>query len=111
MPNVTHAPKKSRADQDLKRLQDGNRRYAVSQSMYSSPIAARVDTKVQERPTTAIIIACSDSAVSPEVIFDQEIGTLRVIEVGGNVLNNLILGSVESYARGVWHAPDHGFRA
>jgi carbonic anhydrase len=43
----------------------------------------------------AVILGCADSRVPPEVIFDQGLGDLFVIRVAGNVLDDMILGSME----------------
>ena len=43
----------------------------------------------------AVILACSDSRVAPEIIFDQGLGDLFVIRVAGNVVDDAVLGSVE----------------
>ena len=42
----------------------------------------------------AIIVACSDSRVSPEILFDQGIGDLFVVRVAGNVVGPLELESI-----------------
>jgi carbonic anhydrase len=43
----------------------------------------------------AIIVGCSDSRVSPEVIFDEGIGDLFVVRVAGNVIGPLELDSID----------------
>lgn len=43
----------------------------------------------------AVVISCSDSRVSPELIFDQGLGDLFVIRTAGNLIGGLELGSVE----------------
>ncbi len=43
----------------------------------------------------AIIVACSDSRVVPELIFSAGIGDLFVIRVAGNVIDSHQLGSIE----------------
>lgn len=51
-----------------------------------------------EQKPKAIIIGCSDSRVSPEIIFDQGIGDLFVIRVAGNLIEGAghsISGSIE----------------
>lgn len=51
-----------------------------------------------EQKPKAIIIGCSDSRVSPEIVFDQGIGDLFVIRIAGNIIENTghpILGSIE----------------
>ena len=48
------------------------------------------------------MVACSDSRVIPEQIFDAQLGELFVIRVAGNVLDRHQLGSIE-YAAGHLH--------
>src|ERR1035437_3616888 len=44
----------------------------------------------------AIILGCSDSRVSPEIVFDQGIGDLFVVRVAGNTaMDPILLGSIE----------------
>lgn len=43
----------------------------------------------------AVVVCCSDSRVSPELIFDQGIGDLFVIRTAGNMIGSLELGSIE----------------
>ena len=43
----------------------------------------------------AIVLGCSDSRVSPEILFDQGIGDLFVVRVAGNVFDLPQLASVE----------------
>jgi carbonic anhydrase len=43
----------------------------------------------------AIILACADSRVPPELIFDESLGRLFTIRVAGNVADPVVLGSIE----------------
>lgn len=43
----------------------------------------------------AAVLACADSRVPPEVLFDQGLGDLFVVRVAGNILNDQLLGSLE----------------
>ena len=55
----------------------------------------------------AAIIACSDSRVPPEILFDQGVGDLFVIRVAGNVIADsgaVVKGSIE-YAVAVLNVP------
>jgi carbonic anhydrase len=52
----------------------------------------------------AIVVNCSDSRVAPEIIFDQGLGSLFVIRVAGNVVDPVVLGSIE-YAAEHLHTP------
>ena len=43
----------------------------------------------------ATVLSCSDSRVSPELVFDQSFGDLFVIRSAGHCLDEAILGSLE----------------
>ena len=43
----------------------------------------------------AIILCCSDSRVSPEILFDQRLGDIFVIRNAGNIVDDAVLGSIE----------------
>jgi carbonic anhydrase len=50
------------------------------------------------RPPLAVVVACADSRVAPEIIFDQGVGDLFVVRVAGNIVANagpLVKGSIE----------------
>jgi carbonic anhydrase len=73
---------------------DGNARYAagtLNERDFSSGRAARV----QGQYPIAQILSCSDSRVSPELLFDQGPGDLFVMRVAGNVVSNDLLASLE----------------
>jgi len=79
----------------LNKLLDGNKRF-ITGNLESKDFS---DTKRKElakgqRPF-AIVVACSDSRVAPEIIFDQGLGDIFVIRVAGNVLDRVSLGSIE----------------
>jgi carbonic anhydrase len=78
----------------LKRLMDGNVRYAANSPKerdFSSGRAARV----QGQHPIATILSCADSRVAPEFAFDQGPGDLFVVRVAGNVVNPDLLASIE----------------
>ena len=43
----------------------------------------------------ATVLACSDSRVPPELLFDQGLGDIFVVRVAGNVVDPISLGSIE----------------
>eukprot|EP00397_Hematodinium_sp_SG-2012_P066644 GEMP01100593.1.p1 GENE.GEMP01100593.1~~GEMP01100593.1.p1 ORF type:complete len:149 (+),score=32.27 GEMP01100593.1:292-738(+) len=43
----------------------------------------------------AVILACADSRVAPELIFDADLGEIFVIRVAGNVVNSDVFASAE----------------
>ncbi len=78
----------------LKRLMEGNARYAANvpnERDFSSGRAARAKGQYP----IAAILSCADSRVAPELAFDQGPGDLFVVRVAGNVLNPDLLASLE----------------
>ena len=78
----------------LKRLMDGNARYATNspnERDFSSGRAARA----QAQYPIAAILSCADSRVAPEFAFDQGPGNLFVVRVAGNIVNPDLLASLE----------------
>jgi len=56
--------------------------------------APGIEVASGQRPF-ATILACADSRVAPEVIFDQGLGDLFVVRVAGNVVDDAVLASIE----------------
>jgi carbonic anhydrase len=82
--------------QALQRLMEGNKRY-VAGNLVVHPHQTRerrVELTAGQHPF-AIMLSCSDSRVPPEIIFDQGLGDLFVIRVAGNVIDDVIVGSIE----------------
>jgi carbonic anhydrase len=42
-----------------------------------------------------IVLGCSDSGVSPELVFDQSPGDVFVVRTAGNIVDPIALGSIE----------------
>jgi carbonic anhydrase len=72
----------------LRRLLEGNRRFAAAEGTAarerSSP-ADRARLAAGQTPWAAVV-ACADSRVAPELLFDQGLGRLFVVRVAGNVV-------------------------
>ena len=82
-------------DQALKQLVEGNSRYMHEKLLHPNRSKeARICSADGQNPF-AIILGCSDSRVSPEIIFDQGIGDLFVVRVAGNVVGPVELDSIE----------------
>ncbi len=85
-------------DEAIKKLMDGNARFV--ESLKKSPrrtIEVREEVAEGQTPFAAIL-ACADSRVAPEILFDQGIGDLFVVRVAGNIVNPEnygVLGSLE----------------
>ena len=79
----------------IERLCAGNRRYLAGEITADISARVRLETAEHGQQPAAIVIACSDSRVIPEAIFDTGIGELFTIRVAGNVLDRHQLGSIE----------------
>jgi carbonic anhydrase len=79
----------------LRRLTDGNARFAAGRSIHPDLRASRRMSLIGGQQPFATVLACSDSRVGPELIFDQGLGDLFVIRVAGNVVDDIVLGSIE----------------
>lgn len=86
-------------DEALRRLIDGNARYVANTAINTDHSATRT-ARAQGQQPFAAIVACADSRVVPELIFDQGPGDLFVIRVAGNFINDDGLASLE-YAAAV----------
>lgn len=85
------------SDDALKLLQEGNARF-VSMKMEHPDITAarREETGRNGQAPFAVVLACSDSRVPVETIFDRGIGDIFVVRVAGNVaMDASVIGSVQ----------------
>lgn len=78
----------------LKRLMDGNARYAANTPNERDFSAGRA-ARAQAQFPIAAILSCADSRVAPELAFDQGPGDLFVVRVAGNVVSPSLLASLE----------------
>ncbi len=87
-------------DDALKLLKDGNARYTANgQHAQKREVTARAQKPI------AAILACADSRVPVETLFDHGIGDIFVVRVAGNIAtDSSVVGSLE-YAIGNLHVP------
>jgi carbonic anhydrase len=76
-------------------LKEGNMRFANGSSIHPNQTAEYRARLVKSQNPFALIITCNDSRITPEIIFDQGLGDLSVIRVGGNVISDQVLGTIE----------------
>jgi carbonic anhydrase len=83
-------------DEALQKLMDGNKNYVENKMTIAamSDSSARMALANSQKPY-AIILACSDSRVPPEIIFDKGLGEIFVVRVAGNIPDPIVLGSIE----------------
>ncbi len=85
----------STAKEALKKLKEGNRRFASGQRIEGLFDEKRRIELTQGQAPFAVVLGCSDSRVPVEHIFDQGGGDLFVIRVAGNLVEKTQMGSVE----------------
>ena len=83
-------------DEALEELMTGNRRYAASRpkSMDQDLALLRKRTAEKQEPFAAVL-ACADSRVPVELVFDQSIGQIFVARVAGNIVTPEVMASLE----------------
>jgi carbonic anhydrase len=98
------AGKQKTAHEALEALMAGNQRFVHGKPMHRGDLAAARRDLVAGQSPFAIVLACSDSRVPVEMVFDQTVGDLFVVRVAGNVVSTDVLGSIE-YAAIHLHSP------
>lgn len=73
----------------------GNQRFAAGAQMHPRARPERREFLVDGQSPIAAVLGCSDSRVPPELIFDQGLGDLFVVRTGGEVADDVVLGSLE----------------
>ncbi len=82
-------------DGALQKLMEGNQRYIQQKRTFPDQARSRVVEVAQGQHPFATILACSDSRVAPEIIFDQGLGDLFDIRIAGNFIDDVVLGNME----------------
>lgn len=83
-------------DVALRTLQDGNARFVAGRREHPHAFLTRAyETALAGQRPVAAILACSDSRVPLEIIFDQGLGDIFAIRVAGNICGPSELGSIE----------------
>lgn len=83
-------------DAALNELMDGNRRFVAGRMTSFDEDLQVLKTKTAEKQEPfAAVLACADSRVPVELIFDQSIGHLFVARVAGNITTSELIASLE----------------
>jgi len=83
------------ASQALRRLVEGNRRFARGDARFPTVQKKILSKLAREQRPFATILGCSDSRVPPELLFDASFGDLFVIRVAGNSFSDDVAGSLQ----------------
>ena len=80
----------------LRLLREGNARYASWKAENPNVSSARLtETAIEGQHPIATVLACSDSRVPVERVFDRGIGDIFVVRVAGNVCGTDEVASLE----------------
>lgn len=82
-------------NESLQRINEGNARFIEMKLIHPDQSEEKRKELVKEQHPFIVVLACSDSRVSPEIIFDQGLGDIFEIRNAGNVLDDQVIGSIE----------------
>lgn len=88
-------------------LKAGNARFMASRRIRSTETAHDDPERrlfAHEQHPLVSLLTCADSRIVPEFVFDQDIGTIFDVRNAGNVVDGVVLGSLE-YAVEHLHTP------
>lgn len=87
-----HAPGSKNA---IEKLRSGNDRFSSLRLHHEDFLEDRRDAVEHGSHPYAAVLCCSDTRVSPEIVFDEGLNDLFVVRNAGNVVTNGVLGSLE----------------
>jgi carbonic anhydrase len=83
-------------DAAMQELLDGNQRFAANQlTSLAHDLTILKEKTVDKQEPFAAVLACADSRVPVELIFDQSIGHIFATRVAGNIVTPEIIASLE----------------
>lgn len=82
------------AEQALHRLMEGNKKFCT-EHYDVHPTVKEIESLVAGQHPYAAIVACSDSRVPPNEVFDCDLGEIFVVRTAGNVVAGFEIGSIE----------------
>lgn len=89
-------PTTKTTEEALDELRAGNERFVAGRPEHTQTQSERIaETASSGQKPFACVLACADSRVPVELIFDQTVGDVFVIRVAGNVAGPMTVGSAE----------------
>lgn len=79
----------------LERLLEGNQRFVSGKIQAPNRDEERRLQTVAEQHPFAAVLTCSDSRISPTLIFDTGIGDIFIVRTAGNVIGEIEIASLE----------------
>ncbi|MEV0411277.1 carbonic anhydrase [Streptomyces sp. NPDC050448] len=97
-PKVTTAapqPRPATPQAAFVRLMEGNKRWVSGNLEHPDRDPERRELVAEAQDPFGVVLACIDSRVAPELIFDTGLGDLYVLRTGGQAVGPVVTGSVE----------------
>lgn len=95
-PGTLHAQTSLTPDEALHELLAGNQRFATNHlNSITHNLTIMKERTVNKQEPFAAVLACADSRIPVELVFDQTIGHIFVTRVAGNVVTPEIVASLE----------------
>ena len=82
-------------DEALELLKEGNKEFLAGEPYHGMTDRQRRLEIARTQTPFAVLVGCSDSRVSPELLFGRGLGELFVIRVAANTVDQAALGSIE----------------
>ena len=82
-------------DAALAKLLQGNQRFTCGKSNHPRQSVADIRRLAAAQDPFAVVLGCADSRVPAELLFDQGLGDIFDNRVAGNIVDDLLLGSIE----------------
>lgn len=96
LPSSTRAQSTLSPDAALDELMAGNRRFVEERMVsFAEDLAILKQDTAEKQEPFAAVLACADSRVPVELVFDQSIGHVFVTRVAGNVASSDVIASLE----------------
>lgn len=91
----TQFERETTANATWSRLLAGNRRFAEGRAEHPWQDATTRETLIDRQNPDAAVLACSDSRVPPEIVFDSGLGDLFDVRTAGQIIDDAALASLE----------------
>lgn len=102
--NRTYEEHQQKQTEVIERLRRANEAYRKGEVVQKQKKEGRWEKQTKAQNPYAMVLTCADSRVPPELLFQAEPGDLYVNRVAGNVVDPVILGSLE-YGAEHLHVP------
>lgn len=91
-PTTRVAARHAQAADTLRRLVEGNRRFAAGTPLARGPFDQAL---VNGQHPVAVVLGCVDARVPPEIVLDQGVDDLLTVRTAGQSLSGVAMGSLD----------------